>query len=512
MSRPLVALAAIAFAIVGLAPIASMVPRVDAEDLATLLDARTLTLLWRTFELGASVALVSLAVGIPFGFLTARTDVPLARAWRALGVLPLLVPPLVIAMSWSQMSSVRGPIATILVLAMGTFPLVAMYTARACERIDARREEAAILCGGKLALLRMELPLVLPSALCAACFAFAFAVNDFAVPDYISSIGPKHNVYADEVFASWRSSSDTGRAVASALPLVLLTALALVPALELRRRSRLDALDGDFRRPAQLELGSLRYAALAFVVLVLGIAIGAPLARLVFEAGGGPRGFTGDALLASFGQAVERGRDNLRTSLLVSCGAALLVVPIALVLGHAIERAGSRVRFALLAVIAPIAVPAILFGIGNIALWNHPAFAALYDSPWMVVVLLVGRFAPIAILAVSAAVALSDVRGEEAARLCGAGPERRLARIVTPPLFGSLAGAAVLVFVLSMRELDAAIFVPAANGTVLFRLYNAVHFGRDDFVSALALLVVFFVALPGILWAVFARRRLEVLP
>ena len=47
---------------------------------------------------------------------------------------------------------------------------------------------------------------------------------------------------------------------------------------------------------------------------------------------------------------------------------------------------------------------------------------------------------------------------------------------------------------------------------MLFRLYNAVHFGRDDFVAALALLVVFFVVLPVGLHAAFARRRLEVLP
>ena len=75
---------------------------------------------------------------------------------------------------------------------------------------DPRQEEAALLAGGLRAALRVELPLVLPSALFAACFAFVLAINDFAVPDYVSSIGPKWNVYADEVFASWRSAKETG--------------------------------------------------------------------------------------------------------------------------------------------------------------------------------------------------------------------------------------------------------------------------------------------------------------
>ena len=80
------------------------------------------------------------------------------------------------------------------------------------------------------------------------------------------------------------------------------------------------------------------------------------------------------------------------------------------------------------------------------------------------------------------------------------------------PSYRAVSVLKVLVFVLALRELDAVILVPAANQMVLFRLYNAVHFGRDDFVAALALLVVFFVVLPGLLHALFGRRRLEVLP
>ena len=46
----------------------------------------------------------------------------------------------------------------------------------------------------------------------------------------------------------------------------------------------------------------------------------------------------------------------------------------------------------------------------------------------------------------------------------------------------------------------------------MIRVYNAVHFGRDDFVAALALLVVFVILLPGLLWSLSGGRRLEVLP
>ncbi|MCY2961477.1 MAG: ABC transporter permease subunit [Planctomycetota bacterium] len=512
MSRPLLLAAVVAFALLGLAPVVVMVARVDGADLHAILAARSAALLGRTALLGAGAALIALVVGIPFGFLVARTDVPGAPLWRIAGVLPILLPPLVVAMSWAGMTTLRGGLATTLVLGLCTFPLVALYSARAFERVDGRQEEAALLAGGLRAALRAELPLVLPSALFAACFAFVLAINDFAVPDYVSSIGPKWNVYADEIFASWRSSRDTGSAVASALPLVLLTALALWPALEMRRRSLLTSFSGDFRAPGTLRLGFWRWPALAFVLAVLGVAAFTPLGRLVWESGGGARGFSAANMQASFARALELGRANLASSLTFALGAAVIAVPLGLVLGHALERSGTLGRRLAPLVLIPIAVPAILFGIGGIALWNHAATGAIYDSGWMAVLLFAGRFLPFAVLSCAAATAMLDRRVEDSARLAGAGPARRLVRIVGPALAPAVFGSGLVVFVLSMRELDAAILVPAANSTVLFRLYNAVHFGRDDFVAALALLVVFFVVAPGLLWTLFARRRLEILP
>lgn len=504
--------AILAFAIAGLAPVVVMFARVAPPDLAGIVDTRTLALLGRTLALGLGAVLVALAVGMPFGFLVARTDVFGAALLRPLGLVPLLLPPLILAVSLAALlPDVRGASATILVMGASTFPLVALFTARACERIDARREEAALLAGGLRAALAIELPLVLPSALCAACFAFIFVINDFAVPDYVSSVGPKFNVYADEVFASWQSDRATGKAVASALPLVLLTFAALVPALALRRRGALATIDADWRSPEPLALGRGRLPAFLFLVTILLATAFAPIARLVYEAGGGARGWNLGTLQAAFSKAIDLGRANLQQSLIGSCAAALACVPIALVLGHALERS-RRGRAFELAVVLPLAVPAILFGIGNVAVWNQGWSARFYESDAMLVLLMVGRFIAFPVLVVSGAVAMLDRRLEEAAAVSGARPARRLFAIVAPALRGSLAGCAGLVFVLCMRELDSAILVPAANGTIMFRVYNAVHFGRDDFVAALALLVVFFVLLPGLLWSLFARRRLEVLP
>ncbi|MCE9594462.1 MAG: ABC transporter permease subunit [Planctomycetes bacterium] len=508
MSRPLVIAAFFLFALAALAPIAAMLPRVESSDLATLVHASHWQLLGSTLLLGTATAAIALVVGLPFGLLVARSDVPLARAARMLGIVPLCLPPMLYAMVYTAISDLRGAGASILILAIGTFPIVAVFTARAAERIDGRLEEAALLVGGPRAALIVDLRLVFPAALCGACFAFVFAIHDFAVPDYVAFVGPKFNVYAAEIFASWRVDSRPGLAVAKSLPLVALSLAVLIPALRLNRAHAATTLQSGFRTGARIALGSWRWPALLFVFAVLFVSVFLPVGRLLWESGGGASGFGLARMSGAFGRALELSRVNLQQSFLWSLGAAAAVVPVALVAGHALARARWLEPF----VILPLAVPAILFGIGEIVLWNREWCASFYDGPGLVVMLFAGRFACFAILAVSGAAKNLDRTLEEAAELAGARPARRLASIVAPALRSALIGGFVLVFVLSMRELDAAILVPTANQTAIFRVYQQVHFGRDDFVAALALLVVCLILLPGILWTAFGGRRLEVLP
>ncbi len=515
MSRTLLLAALACLALACLAPIGVMGLRLAArpEVLPDILDPRTLGLLMRTLRLGLGAAGIAILLGAPFGWLVSRTDVPLASLWRPLGLVAFILPSLLLAVTWTVLVDLRGAPMTTAVMGLGTFPIVALFTAKAAARIDARREEAALLAGGLPAVLRMELPLLLPAILCGACFSFLFAINDFAVPDYVSSVGRKFNVYADEIFATWQVDNQDARAVATALPLIALTLLALLPTLWLRRRGSLATVDSDFRRPAPLRLGRGRWPALLFCLLLVSLGAFVPIGRLLWEAGGGTtgEGWSPAHLSGAFSQAIELTHANLLASILYSAAAATLAAAVAVVLGHAIARGRWTVLLEPL-VLLSLAVPAILFGIGNISLWNHTWSRAFYSGPGLVIVMLLGRYLAFPTLIDAGATTAIDPRIEEAAALAGAGPIRRLFSIDVPSMGPAIAGGWVLVFVLAMRELDAAILVPAANRMAMFKLYNMVHFGRDDFVAALALLIVFVTVVPGVLWTLLLGRRLEVMP
>ncbi len=513
MSKPLVSVALAVFLLLGLGPILVMGARVEGADLADLFDERTLSLLGRTIMLGLGASAIATLLGLPIGYLLSRTNV-FGREWlRPLCMVPLILPPLFLGITWTALFELRGALATICILGISTFPIVAFFSSTALDRIGAGPEEAARLAGGRRAVMRVQLPLILPAVLCGACMAFLFAINDFAVPDYVSSLGKKFNVYADEVFASYQLEESTGRAVVTSIPLVLLTMAFLIPALWMRRGGSMATVSGKFRLAPPMELGSWRLPISLLCWVVVGTLSLSPIGRMLYEAGGGTTelGWNVPGLQAAFGLALEKSRLDLANSLLCSAAAGLLTVPVALVLAHLCERArGGRGLELLLCL--PMAVPAILYSIGEVGMWNHTWSRNIYDSNALVWMIYSGRFMIFPILLLTAAIAAQSPRLEEAGRMAGVGPARRLVSLVAPPLRGAMLTGWSMVFVLSMRELDSAILVPAANHTVIFRVFNQIHFGRDDFVAALSLLVVFFLLLPGILWSLLGRRKAEVMP
>lgn len=565
MSRGLFATAVALFAVAALAPLFVMVGRIEGADLVRIVEPRVHALFLRTLALGLGAAGLALVLGVPYGYAVARTDLPLARWLRTLGVVPLLLPPLFLAMTWTVLVDWTGLWASVWVLGLAGFPLVAIFTARAAERVDQRLLDAARLAGGTRAALRVDAALIAPPALAGAALAFVFAVNDFAVPNYVSFVGGKFNVYADDIFASWNQSAMPGLAVAKSLPLIALNLMALVPALALRKAGAFASLGSGFREPGRWRLGIARWPALVFVLAVLSAGALVPIGRLVYETGGGPRHFTdvrvaevlgiaqaapapeladptapwappatepslslgqrasaAPALLsafvtsaqAAFQTGFDRARDDILRSYRHALGAAVFAVLVGLVLGHGIERLRRRSlgKGLELLVLLPLAAPATLFGIGAIVLWARPETQSLYQGPCMPTLLFGGRLLPFAVLILSGAVASLDRNLENAAAVAGVGPIRRLFTVVAPLVLGSVAGAFALVFAFAMRELDSAILVPAANRTAIVRVFNGVHFGRDDFVAALALVLVLSVLLPGLLWSAFAKKPMQVLP
>jgi len=472
--------------------------------LGTVLDEqREWELFANTLGLGVGSAAGALLLGVTCACVVARSQSSLAKLVRSLLVVPLLIPPLVHAIAWTTASELRGPVAMVVVLSLSYFPMVAVLTAASLDAIDRRHEEAALLAGGERARVRLALRLAAPSALSGAVAVFVFAVSDFAVPDYLSTVGTKVNVYANEIFTRWQREGDSGGAIAAALPPAALAAIAIAGLSAFRRRGGAVTITGSgFQPPLPLALGGWRVVAIGGVILTVLLSCVVPIACLLYTAGS----FT------VLQEALSQARGEVLRSIGCAATAAVFSTAVAFVVcWSTIRRGVVGERAAEVIALLPMALPAIALGVGLIRTWNRPAPASwVYDGPAIVVAAFSARFLVFAHTSANAGLVAQSPDLEDAARIAGISPWRRMWSIAAPVAAPSIASAALLVFLFSMRELDAIVLIPQGNRSVLFRIYNAIHFNRPQFVAALSLVLVFLTAAPWLLWRVALGRRMEV--
>lgn len=504
----------------------------------------TWTVLGDSALIAGASTLFALLIGVPYAFFVTRVRIPLRSVFGGLYVLPLVLPPLLSVMGWSQflmsladdpgaagpirlISGIRG-VATL--FAFAYFPFVVLFAKKAFLEIGAGMEEAARMSHGPLrAFFRITLRLSVPTILAGALFVFLFSISDFSVVDYVSTVLPVDQTvtaYPFRAFAAWnqnfKDSIGQREAAALGLPLAVIGVGLLVGIHWLVRRGRSVTIVSGHVRPGFVEDQSrpatrwlLRIGGLLFVTVVIALSVGVPVGRIVHEAMG-----RDGRLLTHLKEALfEPGnaRIDLGHSLIWSALSAIGMALLATVLAHHMVRRGPR-REALVMTLSflPLAFGPIMFGSGLIRTWNHSfleigRFNLIYDTPVVVFFMMIGKYLPFALAAVASTMRRVDPGYEEAAAVSGVPYLRRMVEIVGPLAARGILVGVVLGFVFSLRELDTAVIIASANRSVMMKIYTWVHIARDTNVASLSLILILLIAIPFLLWSVLSTRRMEVL-
>ena len=495
-----VGLAVLAFVTCSLLPIAYLLSLAlgGERPLATAwaLDARQRQLLWNTTLLGTGAALLATTIGVALGVALARMALPAKHLFRLTLVVPILLPPYVVALAWTYLGSDLGfpaeqthsLLAAIVVLSLVYYPLSMMATEVAMRRVDGRLEEAGLLAAGPgRVLTRITWPLVAPSVLAAALLIFVLAVSEFGVPGLL-----RVRVYTTEVFTAFAALYDFGRAIVVAVPLLVLSmAMGVVAA----------AVGGDrlvtSRRPSATQSALLeghRRMAIGGAAAVAMIAVALPLLLLLREASGA----------RSVWAVVGESGPAMANSLVYSAVGAVAVVTVAIALGYGRARASRPVaRLVDILFVVVFAVPSTIVGVGLIGVWNRPGpLGAIYGTPAMFPLAHLARFLSVAALIIAASIRYVPVSHEEAALSSGAGWLRTLWRIVLPQCRSGILVAWVIVFVMAFAELGVSILVaPPGESTLPIRIYTLIANAPPSQVAALALLQILVILTPVTLLA-----------
>ncbi|MFH0946898.1 MAG: ABC transporter permease subunit [Planctomycetota bacterium] len=472
-----------------------------------------------SLELGVAATTIAWVFGFGHAFLTCRTDLPGARWLGPMGLAPLVIPPILVAMGFADFAKVSGFWGCSFLLGVSFAPFVAVLSARGLRAIDGRLFEAGLLARGRGAAERLLARMVLPEMLAGCLFAFIFTISEHGVPEFLTVKGKTWHTYAEGVFSLWTRRAtgvehqDLVSPTVASIPLVLLIVVALFFAMRLRART---SLRGEFHPLPIRGLGRWRWPALLLPLVYLGAGVGVPVVVMARWAAGSTvvnEPMSIGVVRESFRAAwTEAGSD-----LTYTLGIALVTTLTLLVVAIPLARRAARGRpvFDLLSVV-PLAVPAILLGIGMVHVYNHPLLARaydavgdFYDSFGIVAAAYAARFLPFGVLTLSSAVRRIPRSLEEAAALSGRRPLAQAVRIHLPMMLPAIWSAACLVFILALRELDLAVVLPAGNGTVVRRLSNVVHFGGENMGGALALCLLLAALLVPLLTILVTGRKLR---
>ncbi len=479
-------------------------------------DKNAITQLIASLQLGLAATTVSLLLGGAHAWVTIGRDLPGGALLGPLGVAPLVVPPIFVAMGFADLASVSGFWPCALLLGIAHAPFVAVLAARGLRSVDGRAYEAAWLLRGRARAERWLLRAIAPELLAGCLLAFLFTLADHGVPEFLTVKGKTWHTYAEGLFSRWSrravgtTFAELQSPITAALPFVAALGCLLWAALRLRAA----APDRGVVRALPLRpLGNWRWPALLVPFAYLATGIGLPVFVLTRWALGSAQRLEPMSLhyaQQSFHKAMDQGLPDLLHSLWLALGVAAFVVLLALPLARA---AGRRWPLLDLLCALPAAIPAILLGIALVRSFHDSdllrSLGGDFYAGWGFALCgYAARFLPFAALTLSAQVRRQSIAAEEAGSLVRRSPVARALRLHLPPLLPAAWTAGVLVFVLALRELDLAVVLPAANATAVRRLANAVHFQHEDWSGIIALLLLSLAVLLPLLPSLLAGRRL----
>ncbi|MBB5208822.1 ABC transporter permease [Chiayiivirga flava] len=486
---------------------------------AHLRDVVLTDVLLNTAALAVLVVLLVSVLGVSLAWLSARCDYP-GRRWLDWAlVLPLAMPGYVAAFAyvglfdyagpvqstWRALSGSRAALVDIrslggaaVVLSLVLYPYVYLVVRAAFLKQGAAAFDAARSLGHSpwRAFVRVALPLARPAWIAGVSLALLETLADFGA---VSILGV--DTFTTAIYKVWFGLYSLPGAAQLACVLLLLVSGVLL--LERFTRGRGRVAERSLRAMPRLRLrGARAWGATTFAVLVFGFGFVLPVARLVqwaIAAGAWPDGL---------------GEVATNTALIgATVAGVVLVIGLAFALLEHRRPHDRWLRAPVFIANLGYAVPGTVLAVASMLLLLRAEHALAASLGWTValsssvaamVVALTLRFLRVGHDTVESG--LHALRPDllESARLLGAGPWRRLHRIVLPLLRPSLLAALLLVLVETMKEMPATLMLrPFGWDTLAVKIHGYTAEGLWEQAAWPALLLIGIGLLP--VWLLVRR-------
>jgi iron(III) transport system permease protein len=467
----------------------------EAWSLACVTSSLGCGVVWNTLALATLTGVLSTLLGLAFALLSARANLHLGGAFRALAILPLITPPFVVSLSLIVLFGRTGMVTEALSALFGIprsrwiyglpgvllaqllafTPVAYLLLEGAVRQIAPSLEEAAATMGARrfTVFRTVTWPLLRPGLAAAFLLGFVESLSDFGNP---LVLGGDFDVLATRIFfAIAGARHDPGRAAALALLLLGLTfgAFALQTAWLGRRRYVTVTGKGDAGVPTPLPrglaiaCGAVAFPWMAFTAIVYAIIM---LGAFVHDIGRSDMTFTWRHYITAFEVEwfqglVFRGAawDSLFTTVEVAAISAPLTAGLGILLAWLLARQSfpGRRTLEFMAMLS-FAIPGTVVGVSYIMAFNVPPLE-LTGTSLILIICFVFRNLPVGVRGGIAALAQIDRSLDEASATMGGGAVATLRRVILPLMRPAIIAALAYSFVHAMTAVSAVIFLVSAR-------------------------------------------------
>jgi iron(III) transport system permease protein len=455
------------------------------EGILYLLQPRTLTILGNSIILTIAVVVASAIIGTLFAWLTTRTNIPFRRVVLVLGLMPMVIPSYIGALTLvtafgpvgylqqflspfgvRRLPEIYGLFGAAFAITLFTYPYFVLPVRAALLSLDRSIEEAAqsLGCSRWQIFWRVTLPTLRPAIAAGALLTALYTLSDFGAVMVM-----RYNAFARAIYVTYNSSFDRSRAALLALVLVVLTLILVRLERHITMKARAYRIGkGSIAASKNLHLGRWQIPAFAFCVLLVGIGTLLPLGILL---GWALNPHVTSPIDMKLGEASW---NAVTTSALTAVVAALCALPLAIVARRTTSY-WSR-RLANLAYIGN-ALPGIVIGLA-LVFFGANAMPPLYQTLPLLILGYTVRFLPYSVAATGSALAAMNPAFEETAQSLGLRSWQRVVRVMIPLTWASIIAGMALVFLNTMKELPTTLMLaPIGFVTPATRIWMASEAG-----------------------------------
>jgi len=498
----------------------------NGEPLGVLLSQwrspATRRALWNTIEASLLSLIVSVVLGGTMALVLRSTDVRAKAALTFSLLLPLLVPPQIIALAWIELIGPSSPILAplglapepgttnplyskwgiVLIMGIEHSTLVFLAVRAGLQAVPRDLVESARLAGAApfRVVRSVMMPLVMPSLLGGAAMSFVSSVGNFGTPAVLG-IPAGYPVLTTLIYQRLQGFGPRVLGQVAALALILaalaVAGLAARAFFAARARGTIERSSAPFegfvlgRWRVPVEFASWGVVAVVAIMPLLALVAGSLSSAL------GVALNPGTATLDNyrFVLANDATHRAFLNSFFLALTAALASIAVAVPLAYfvAVQRRPVARGLDLVADL-PYAIPGTALGIGVILLFLRPlpiVDASIYGTIWLLLAAYFARFLALGLRPTMAGMELVNRALDEAGQVAGAGVVRRLRSIMLPLVAPSATAGALLIFMTAFNELTvSALLWSTGNETVGVTIFLLHYEGNSPAAAALATLSV----------------------